>query len=133
MHLPELHGAHVPHRKNTAGMRPERMPTPKMVSIPMSMHIGAPAEPLVKPGDQVKVGQLIAKAGGFVSSPVHASVSGKVKRIDDVLSGMGRFMKAIVIEADPEQETLEGLAPPVVTRCGGAGWWASAAPGSPRR
>ena len=64
MHLPKLHGAHVPHRKNTAGMRPERMPTPKMVSIPMSMHIGAPAEPLVKPGDQVKVGQLIAKAGG---------------------------------------------------------------------
>ena len=52
---------------------------PETVEIPMSMHIGAPAIPVVKPGESVRVGQLIGKAAGFVSAPVYASVSGTVK------------------------------------------------------
>jgi electron transport complex protein RnfC len=91
------------------------MGVPATVNIPMSMHIGAPAEPVVKPGETVKVGQLIAKAGGFVSSPIYASVSGKVKKIDDMLASNGRFMKAITIESDGEQEIFEGITPPEVT------------------
>jgi len=65
-----LHGAHVPHRKNTAQSEPRRLPVPAMVTIPMSMHIGAPAKPVVKVGDEVKVGQLIGEPGGFVSAPI---------------------------------------------------------------
>ncbi|MEA4894920.1 MAG: electron transport complex subunit RsxC, partial [Oscillospiraceae bacterium] len=57
-----LHGAQVPHRKDTAGSKAERLPIPAMVTIPMSMHIGAPAKPVVNVGDEVKVGQLIAEA-----------------------------------------------------------------------
>ncbi len=114
MTLPRLHGVKVPHRKNTSGSPPERLPIPETVSIPMSMHIGAPAEPVVKPGDVVRVGQMIARAGGFVSSPVFASVSGKVKRIDDVMGSNGRFMKSIVIESDGRQEIWEGVVPPEV-------------------
>ena len=115
MKKPKLHGVHVPHRKNTAGLAPVRMPVPASVTIPMSMHIGAPAVPTVKVGDTVKVGQLIAAPGGFVSSPVYASVSGKVKKIDDMLMSSGRFMKAVTIESDGEQTVLETIAPPDVT------------------
>ena len=75
-----IHGVHVPNRKNTAELAALRLPIPETVEIPMSMHIGAPAIPVVKPGENVRVGQLIGKAGGFVSAPVYASVSGTVKR-----------------------------------------------------
>jgi len=82
------------------------------------MHGGAPAKPVVAVGDQVKVGQLIAEADGKVSSPVHASVSGKVKSIDefDPITGeKGEKSASIVITADGEQTIFEGLSPPVVT------------------
>ena len=69
-------GAAVPHEKGTAGMATVKMATPAHVIIPMSMHIGAPAEPVVKKGDQVFVGTLIGKAGGFVSANIYSSVSG---------------------------------------------------------
>jgi len=91
------------------------MPVPAVVSIPMSMHIGAPAKPVVKVGDEVKVGQLLAEAGGFVSSPIHSSVSGKVKKLDDILSANGQYVTTIIIETDGNQEILEGLEPPEVT------------------
>lgn len=110
-----LHGAHVPHRKNTADCAPKRMPVPAVVTIPMSQNIGAPAKPVVKAGDLVKVGQLIAEAGGFVSSPIYSGVSGKVKKIDEVLMFTGQTTPAIVIESDGEQEMYEGITPPVVT------------------
>ena len=63
-----IHGVHVPNRKNTAELAALRLPIPETVEIPMSMHIGAPAIPVVKPGESVRVGQLIGKAGGFVSA-----------------------------------------------------------------
>lgn len=114
MALRKLQGVHVPHRKNTADMPSVKMDCPSVVSIPMSMHIGAPAKPLVKVGDHVKLGQRIAEAGGFVSSPVHASISGKVKKIDDVMLSSGRHVPAIVIESDGLLERCEGLEPPVI-------------------
>ncbi|MBQ8585197.1 MAG: electron transport complex subunit RsxC [Butyricicoccus sp.] len=110
----KLKGVRTPHRKNTAGCKASYIPIPPEVVIPMSMHIGAPAEPLVKTGDLVKVGQLIADGSGFVSSPVHASVSGRVKKLDEIISSAGRFMTAIVIESDGLQTPYEGMTPPKV-------------------
>ena len=74
---------HIPHHKNTADMPAVRMPSPKEVLLPMAQHIGAPATPIVKIGDEVKLGQRIADPTGFVSSPIYASVSGKVSKIEE--------------------------------------------------
>ena len=111
----KLHGIHAPHRKNTAEQKPERLPVPATVTIPMSMHIGAPAKPTVKVGDEIKVGQLIAEPGGFVSSPIYSGVSGKVKKVDTMLMSGGQFVPAVTIETDGQQTLLESIAPPVVT------------------
>ena len=78
-----LHSIPLPHHKKTQDSFPIRLTDVKSVTIPMSMHIGAPAKPVVKVGDHVKIGTLIGEAGGFVSAPVHASISGTVKKIDD--------------------------------------------------
>ena len=72
----------VPHKKNTADSKPERLPVPKEVVIRMSMHIGRPAKVAVKRGDTVKVGQVIGEADGYVSAPIHASVSGTIAGIE---------------------------------------------------
>ena len=92
-----------------------KMNTPKEVLIPASQHIGAPAEIIVSVGDEVKIGQKIAEGTGFVSSPAHASVSGKVKAIEDCLRADGRKVPAIRIESDGKDELYEGLCPPAVT------------------
>ena len=107
-----IHGVHVPNRKNTAELAALRLPIPETVEIPMSMHIGAPAIPVVKPGDSVRVGQLIGKAGGFVSAPVYASVSGTVKKIGQQVGSGGRLMQTVVIAADGKQEPDPELQPP---------------------
>ena len=109
-----LHGVRVPHRKNTQEQPVVRMEPPKSVTIPMSMHIGAPAKPVVKVGDLVKVGTKIAEAGGFVSAPIHASVSGKVTKLPDFLLSDGRTVPAVVIESDGEMTPDESLTPPTV-------------------
>ena len=74
-HLPSVH---VSHFKHTAGCATEVMPTPDIVKISMSQHIGAPCKPLVQKGDTVKVGQKIGDTDAFVSAPIHSSVSGTV-------------------------------------------------------
>ena len=109
-----LKGVHVPHRKNTALMKAKRMPPPSSVMIPTVMHIGAPAKPIVKAGDKVAVGQLIAESGGFVSAPVHASVSGTVKKVEDIVLSNGRKAPAILIESDGEMRPFEGLHRPEI-------------------
>jgi len=106
-----LHGVKAPHRKNTALMMPERVPVPPEVIIPMSMHIGAPAKPVVKAGDEVSVGQMIAEAGGFVSAAIHSGVSGKVKKVDDILLSTGQRGAAIVIQTDGLQTVHEDVKP----------------------
>ncbi len=110
-----LKGVHVPHRKNTAGMSPKRMEQVGSVAIPMSMHIGAPAVPCVKVGDEVKVGTLIAEAGGYVSAPIYSSVSGKVTKLDRQVNSAGGTNEIIIIESDGKMEIDESIAPPAVS------------------
>jgi len=81
----------------------------------MLMHSGSPAKPLVGVGDEVKVGQLIGEATGKVSSPVHASVSGKVKAIDTLDGLTGEAAVSLTITPDGEQTLYEGISPPKVT------------------
>ncbi len=95
-------------------MPPERIDTPKTIILPMSMHIGAPAEPVVKAGDSVKVGQLVGAANAKVSSPVYSGVSGTVKKIDEIVFSNGAPIKTVVIESDGEQTVFEGIEPPTV-------------------
>ena len=104
----------IPHRKHTASMPAERMPAPKSVIIPMSQHIGAPAVPCVKNGDKVFVGSKIADAAGFVSTPIHSSVSGTVKKIDSFLTASGRSCSAIIIESDGEMTVAPEIKAPSV-------------------
>ena len=74
---------------------------------PVSQHIGAPAAPVVAKGDHVLAGQKIADAGGFVSAPVHSSVSGTVKGIEPRLTATGSMVNAIIIENDQKYEEVE--------------------------
>ena len=115
MSIKLLPGVHAPHRKNTKDMTPVRMPVPAVVRIPMGMNIGRPGTPCVKLMEKVKVGQKIAEAGGFVGAPIHSSVSGTVKKIEDTLLFHGGTCKTLVIETDGEQTPWEGIAPPEVT------------------
>lgn len=115
MSLKRLKGVRVPHNKHTAAMAASPLPIPSQVTIPLSMNIGAPAKPVVKPGDHVDVGQLIAEAGGYVSAPVHASVSGTVKKIVDIMQANGRYAQGILIESDGQMTVSESVKPPVIT------------------
>ena len=76
------------------------------LAYPLSQHIGAPAKPVVKKGDHVLAGQMIAEAGGFVSAPIHASVSGTVTGIKKILNNMGSKVDAIIIENDEQYESV---------------------------
>ena len=105
----------VPHRKNTAAMPAVRMAPPATVAIPVAQHIGAPAVSSCKVGDEVFVGTVIAEAQGFVSSPVHSSVSGKVKKIDNLLAANGRIAPVIIIESDGLMTPDPKLVRPTVT------------------
>ena len=81
-------------------------PTPAIVSIPLSQHIGAPATPVVSVGDEVKVGMLIGKAASFVSANVYSSVSGKVTAIEKKRTAIGTKCDHIVIENDGKYEEV---------------------------
>ena len=109
-----LRGVHLPHRKHTQDKGAVLMPTPAVLTIPMSMHIGAPSIPTVKVGDEVKVGQKIAEAGGAMSVPAYSSVSGKVTKISDVLLAGGGMASAVVIASDGKDEIYEGVSAPDV-------------------
>ena len=90
------------------------MDIPQTVTIPMAMHIGAPAKPIVKVGDPVCVGTKIGETGGFVSVPVYSSVSGKVVKIIDLLMASGKTSPAVVIESDGAMTPADTVAPPTV-------------------
>ncbi len=79
---------------------------PKLVTIPLQQHIGAPAKPCVAIGQSVKRGTVIGEAGGFVSAVVHSSVSGTVKRLESITHPMGMKCCGVIIEND-EQDTWE--------------------------
>ena len=111
----KLGGVHTPHNKGTAHMQSELLPIPPEVVIPVSMHTGAPAKPVVAAGDFVKVGQLIAEAGGAVSSPVHSSVSGTVVSVGDVAYTTGLKTMAVRIASDGKQTLFEAPQIPAVS------------------
>ena len=89
----------------------EQLAAPAEVVIPMSMHIGAPCKPIVAVGDKVKIGQRIGEPGGFVSAPIHASISGTVKAVEPRPFSMGGKMMSVVIENDFQDEVSEEVKP----------------------
>lgn len=84
-------------------------PLPKQATFPLSQHIGAPAKAVVKKGDKVKVGTMIAEAGGFVSAPIYSSVSGTVFKVDSAIDATGYRKPCIIInvEGDEWEETID--------------------------
>lgn len=106
-------GVHPPYCKEaTKDKALKKADVPKMVIIPMQQHIGAPCEPLVKKGDEVKLGQKIGESKGFVSAPVHASVSGKVIAVEPRLHNSGQKVMSVVIESDGLDTLHESIEAP---------------------
>jgi len=102
-------GIHPPERKDyTAHLALEKAKDPEFVAIPLQQHIGAPCEPLVEAGELVKVGQKIGKAGGFVSAPIHASVSGTVREVAMKPAVNGEVL-TVVIDSDGKSEVHESI------------------------
>ncbi len=96
-------GVHPPENKISAGIPIEILPLPGQVIIPVCQHLGAPAEPVVDKGDEVKAGQVIAHSKGFVSANIHSSVSGKVLKIDKMLDASGYKQTSIVINVEGDE------------------------------
>jgi len=101
-------GIHPPYNKELAsGKAITQVPIPSELVIPLNQHIGAPNSPLVSPGERVTVGQKIGETDAFVSAPVHASVAGTVKAVEDIKNFTGQIVKSVIIEADPQQPAFE--------------------------
>lgn len=112
----KLGGVHPSENKISAASPIRQAGLPKQASLSMYQHIGAPANPVVAKGDVVKVGTLVAEAGGFVSAPVYSSVSGKVSKIDAIVDASGYRRPAIFIdvEGDEWEESID-RSPELVT------------------
>lgn len=103
-------GVHPAENKFSADKPIEKLATPKQVAIPISQHIGAPAKPVVEQREKVKVGQVIASSAGFVSTNIHATITGTVAKIDKVMDSTGYKRDAIIIKAGKdEEEWAEGI------------------------
>jgi electron transport complex protein RnfC len=96
-------GTHPPDNKITAAGKLINPSLPSSVTIPLSQHVGIPAIPVVNKGDKVLVGQLIAKAGGLISSNIHSSVSGVVNKIDKLPDSSGYKQNSIVIDVSGDE------------------------------
>ena len=106
-------GVHPPENKWAAGIPIQKLALPGTVLIPLHQHLGAPAEPVVKKGDKVKVGTLIGRRGGaFISANIHSSVSGTVEKIDDTADIGGYKKPAVVIkvEGDEWEDSIDRTA-----------------------
>ena len=106
--------AHLPHNKNTQNISTVDLPVPEKILLPMQQHIGAPAVPVVKKGDQVYVGTLIGRAEGYVSAPIHSGVSGTVTDIRELQISSGARVPAVEITSDGKQTVDPQVAPPKV-------------------
>ena len=105
------HGVHPPeHKEETNGLPIRQFPFAPLIILPMAQHIGAPSQIVVREGQEVARGQLLAKAGGYVSVPLHAPVSGTVRKIANVPTISGKMSPGIYLEPFPSssQEVLEG-------------------------
>lgn len=113
--MKKLRGIKLNHRKNTENSATVDFPLPASVKIPMSMTMGAPCKPLVKKGDEVKVGQKIGDSDAPFSAPIHSGVSGKVSAVTEYRTAAGAVCQAIEIETDGSQTVSEKVKPPEVT------------------
>lgn len=102
-------GVHPPENKFSSKAAIKALPIEGTIAIPLTMHLGAPAKPVVEKGDTVKTGQLIAKGDGFVSANIHSPVSGKVLKLDKALNSSGYKRDAIFIsiEGDDWDESID--------------------------
>ena len=102
-------GVHPDDNKITAELATQTAALPQQAVFPLGQHIGAPAKPVVVKGDKVKVGTLLAEAGGFVSAPVYSSVSGTVAKIDEAVDASGYRKPCIIVnvEGDEWEETID--------------------------
>ncbi len=109
LHTFKIGGVHPEENKITAEIATTVAALPQQAIFPLSQHIGAPAKPVVKKGDKVKVGTMIAEAGGFVSAPIYSSVSGTVLKIDNAIDATGYLKPSIIInvEGDEWEETID--------------------------
>ncbi|KGN75641.1 electron transporter RnfC [Porphyromonas macacae] len=98
-----LGGIHPPENKISAGRPIVDLPLPKTATVPLGQHIGAPAVACVAKGDKVKVGTLIAKAGGFVSANIHSPVSGTVTKLDTIYDASGYKKPCVVIAVEGDE------------------------------
>ena len=103
----KIGGVHPPENKLSAQGEIITLPLPEQVTIPLSQHIGAPAVPTVKKGDQVKVGQIIGQAAGFISANIHSSVSGTVMSLDPVIDASGYPRPAVTIKVEWDENILK--------------------------
>ncbi len=99
----KIGGVHPAECKLSAGSPIRDAQLPKQAVFSMFQHIGAPAKPVVKKGDEVKVGTLLGEAGGFVSAPVYSSVSGKVAKVDVALDASGTRRMAVYVDVDGDE------------------------------
>lgn len=105
-------GIHPAYNKGLAEKEAiESLPPPQEAVVPVGQHIGGPAKPVVAKGDEVKAGQVIAEAGGFISAPVHAPISGKVTAIEARPHPLGRRLDAIIIKGDGEDTWVDPMEP----------------------
>jgi electron transport complex protein RnfC len=102
-------GVHPEENKLTHEAVTQMAPLPKQAIFPLSQHIGAPAKAVVAKGDKVKVGTLLAEAGGFVSAPIYSSVSGTVFKVDTAIDATGYRKPVIIInvEGDEWEESID--------------------------
>jgi len=111
-------GIHPKEQKISAGKAIQTIALPGQVIIPLSQHIGAPCQPVVKKGDTVKVGTLIGKAVGFVSANIHSSVSGTVLKIDKALDASGYKRDAVYIKVEGDEwEASIDRSPALIKEC----------------
>lgn len=103
-----LGGAHLPYYKELSREKQISVPRlPSEVIIPLKQHTGAPCEPLVQPGDEVEAGQKIGVSENFISSTVHASVSGTVKALEDRHYITGELVKSVIIKVEEDRQNVE--------------------------
>ncbi len=98
-------GIHPPENKLTADTPIKKMPVPRVVYVPISQHIGIPAEIVVEVKQKVEIGQVIARSGGYVSSNIHAPVAGTVTKLDMIVDTTGYKKQCIVIRTDDKNES----------------------------
>jgi electron transport complex protein RnfC len=98
-------GIHPPENKLTSSKPIQNLPVPKVVYVPISQHIGIPAEIVVEVKEKVAIGQVIAKSGGYVSSNIHAPVAGTVTKLDKIVDTRGYKTQCIVIRTDLKDES----------------------------